>query len=56
MGRRRRRKRRERGGAARIMVSIARVILVVLASVAAGYAFYLTLRRAAEGARRGLGG
>ena len=57
MGRRRRRKRHERGGAVRAAAGLARVMLVVVISVAVGYAFYLALSWvASEGARRSLGG
>lgn len=59
MARRRRLRRRRREGSApvRVWAVLARVILVVLVAVAAGYAFYLILSWvASEGARRGAGG
>ena len=55
--RRLRRRRREESAAVRVRAVLARVILVVLVAVAAGYAFYLALLRVApEGTRRGVGG
>jgi hypothetical protein len=59
MARRRRLRRRRREGStsARVAAVLARVILLVLVAVAAGYAFYLALSWvASEGARRSLGG
>jgi hypothetical protein len=52
MPRRRRRKRRNRNSALRVVRAIGQGALVVLFSVAVGYAFYLTLQWvAAEAAR-----
>ncbi len=55
MARRRRRKRRDRTVAYRAVVGNSRVVMVILVSVAVGFAFYLALQWAAEAARGDLG-
>ncbi len=56
-GRRLRRKRRDVGAVLRVMVSLARLMLVVFVSMTVGYAFYLALQWvASEGAHRSVGG
>ncbi len=57
MARRRKRRSRKKGAAVlRLTAILARMLLVVLVSVAVGYAFYLALDWvAAEAARRGAG-
>ncbi len=45
------------GAVLRVMVSLARLMLVVFVSMTVGYAFYLALQWvASEGARRSVGG
>lgn len=57
MSRRRRRKRHNRTFALRVVRVVGRGALVILVSVAVGYAVYLLLQWvAAEAARRSLGG
>ena len=54
--RRRRRRRSDEGAAFRVAVRVARAALVILVSVAVGYAFYSALQWvAAEADRRGSG-
>lgn len=56
MGRRLRRRRSDEGAIFRVAVRVARVVLVILVSVAVGYAFYSALQWvAAEADRRGSG-